>query len=217
VAVLRAALAALATALLLLLLTPSTTPYSPHNPGPDGLSKFATICTLAEQADVIVLAPGASLPQYNVSASRNPIVDPFVNDGDPRAPIANARGRPVAAPNATPLAGPGTLVVYTSPGSFAGAARGPFPLALAVRTGNKTVYVYHAALFSNRAIDKNLQLAEEVCRQPVKVVVADPDPVHILHEHLGDAWPWAAPAVLIAVSLYLIMIERATWPPRRAK
>jgi|GEM_PF-1693700 hypothetical protein len=215
-AMLRPALAALATALLLLMLTPSTTPYSPHNPGPDGLSKFAAMCTLADQADVFVLAPGAGLPQYNVSASRTPIVDPFINDGDPRAPIANARGRPAAAPNATPLTGTGTPIVYTSPGSFAGTTRGPFPLALAVKTGNKTVYIYHAALFSNRAIDKNLQLAKEVCRQPVKVVVADPDPAHLLHEHLDNARPWAAPAVLTAISLYLA-VKKTAWPPRRAK
>jgi hypothetical protein len=213
---LRPALAALATALLLLMLMPSTTPYSPHNPGPDGLSKLAAMCTLADQADVIVLAPGAGLPQHNVSASRTPIVDPFINDGDPRAPIANARGRPAVAPNATPLTGPGTPIVYTSPGSFADTTRGPFPLALAVKTGNKTVYIYHAALFSNRAIDKNLQLAKEVCRQPVKVVVADPDPAHLLREHLDDAQPWAAPAVLTAISLYLA-VKKTAWLSRRAK
>jgi len=214
---LRSALAAVLTALLLLYLTPSTTPYSPHNPGPDGLSKFAALCQLADKADVILLAPGAQLPQYNISASRAPVADPFINAGNPRTPIANARGRPVVAPNATPLTGPGTPLVYTSPGSFiTNATRGPFPLALAVSTGNKTVYIYHAALFSNQAIDRNAALLREVCAKPVKVVVANPDPAHLLHEHADDVKPWAAPALLTAIALY-IMLRKTTWPPRREK
>jgi len=214
---LRTTLAAALTALLLLYLTPSTTPYSPHNPGPDGLSKLAAHCQLADQADVIILAPGAELPQYNVSALRAPIADPFINDGNPRNPVVNARGKPAVAPNATPLTGPGTPLVYTSPGSFiTNDTRGPFPLALAVATDNKTIYIYHAALFSNQAIDKNAALLKEVCARPVKIVVADPDPAHLLHEHLDEAQPWAAPAILTATSLYLLL-KKTTWQSRREK
>ena len=210
-------IAALLLAVAVLYLTPSTTPYSPYNPGPDGLSKLAQICRTSANADVVILAPGAHLPNLNISASTAVIVDPLANFGTPYIPAAvDVNGTALAAPNATPLIGNGKVLISTGPTSFAGTARGPYPLALAVKTGNKTIYIYHAALFSNRAIDKNLQLAKDVCRQPVKIVVADPDPAHLLREHLDDARPWAAPAALTAISLYLATKKRA-WPPRRAK
>jgi hypothetical protein len=215
---LRAALAAALLVLAALYLAPSTTPYSPYNPGPDGLSELAKMCKMSDGADVIILAPGVSLPDLNITAATTRIADPVANFGSPYTPaarVASGAGA-LAAPNATPLAGRGVAIVYTSPASFAGPAPGPHPLALAVSAGNRTVYVYHASLFTNLALRWNLDYARQVCAMPVRVVVTGGDPAHVLRERLDRARPWIAPASLAAASLYLTL-KRAAWRSRRGR
>ncbi|MFP3267819.1 MAG: hypothetical protein RXQ56_10240 [Thermoproteus sp.] len=204
-----AIIAALLLAVAVLYLTPSTTPYSPYNPGPNGLSELAQICRTSANADVVILAPGASLPNLNVSASTAEIVDPLINFGSPYIPAAaDVNGTALAAPNATPLIGNGEVLIATSPTSFAGTARGPYPLALAVREGNRTVYIYHASLFTNLAMRWNSAYAERICARPVEIVVAGGDPSHWVHEYLYAARPWIAPAALAAMFLYLALKAR---------
>ncbi|MGC9130881.1 MAG: hypothetical protein ACP5H5_04775 [Pyrobaculum sp.] len=210
----RAAIATAALVLLLLYLTPSTTPFSPYNTGPDGLSKAVEMCRVEENADVFIVAPGASVPGLNVTAGTSKIVDPLINAGDPYIPLARAGRYAVIAPNATPLRGPGRVVVSTSPTSFADTSRGPYALGLAVAVGNRTIYIYHASLFTNRAVDRNLKFIQGVCRRPVKVVVAGGDLSHTFHEAAWAIGEWLAPMLITAISLYLFKTWR-TWPRRR--
>lgn len=193
------------TPLLLVLLlhfTPSSTPFSPHNTGPLGLSETAKVCKFADNASVVILGPGASA--HGVKAAETPIVDPFANAGDPYVVIANAGGRAVFAANATPLVGPGKALVVTGPASYANATLGPFALGLA--TGNVTVY--HASLFANKVFEKNRQFIEQVCREPVRLVLAGGDAAHYYHQLEEAAAPWAAALALATISLYLAVRGR---------
>ncbi len=209
----RQALTAAALAIALLWLTPSTTPYSPHNPGPDGLSQLAQMCRQADDADVIILAPSATY--LNVTAATTKIVDPYVNFGNPHIPAAvDIRGAALAAPNATPLIGRGRTLIRTSPTSFSDTSHGPHALALALEEENKTIY--HASLFTNYALRWNLNYATQICARPIKIVVAGGDLAHIFHQNINYVKPWAAPALLTAIALY-IMLRKTTWPPRREK
>jgi len=209
----RTALTAVALAIALLWLTPSTTPYSPHNPGPDGLTQLAQMCRQADDADIIILAPGAAY--LNVTAATTKIVDPYINFGDPHIPAAaDTRGAALAAPNATPLIGRGKPLIRTSPTSFSDTSHGPYALALALEEENKTIY--HASLFTNYALRWNHNYAKQICARPIKIVVPDGDLAHIFHQHLDEAQHWAAPAILTATSLYLVL-KKTTWPTRREK
>lgn len=188
--------------LLLLHLTPSTTPFSPYNTGPLGLSEAAKICQFADDANIVILGPGASA--RGVKAAPTPIVDPFANAGDPYVIIANAEGRAVLAANATPLTGPGKAVVTTGPASYANKTLGPF--ALGIAAGNVTAY--HASLFANKVFEKNRQFIEQICREPVRLVLENGDAAHYYHQLEEAAAPWAATAALATLSLYLLVRGR---------
>lgn len=209
----RAVVIIIVVVIVLLYITPSTTPFSPYNSGPDGLSKFAELCRFSDDASVILLAPGASF--LNISASTSRIIDVFVNFGDFRIPVAYARGRELAAPNATPLIGPGSVVVYTSPASFADTRRGPFALGLVVTYGNKTYKIYHAALFTNLALRWNSQFASELCREPVRLVINGGDLSHMFHLFLEEYFTWLGPLALAGIGLYLLF-NKGAWPHQRA-
>ncbi len=211
----RAALATAAVIIAALYLTPSATPYSPYNTGPDGLSKTAEICQIRDEADTIIIAPGASIPTLNISASTAQIVDLLINGGDPYQPIAKANGYPVVAANATPLTGPGRSIAYTSPISFVNNTQGPFTLGLAVEKGGKTLYIYHASLFTNRVFEKNKNFIRDVCLRPVKIVIPRGDPSHHFHELAAHVEKkWLVPLLLAAIGLYLVH-RRQTWQLRR--
>ncbi|MEM3836173.1 hypothetical protein [Pyrobaculum sp.] len=206
-----AAVAVIILAVAILHFTPSATPYSPHNPGPSGLSKLAQTCAVSEQADVIIITPGAEVPELNITAGIAPIVDPYANAGDPHIIIANARGTPVYAINATPLMGSGQPLIWTSPASNSNGSWGPFTLALAVRKGDKIIYIYHAALFANAVFEKNSRLVEEICKRPISIVSTQGDLAHYYHQLERQAAAWAAPIALATISLYSLA-ERRKWP-----
>lgn len=212
----RAVIATAILAVLILHFTPSTTPYSPYNTGPDGLSKLAQLCGLAEGANVVIIAPGAALPDFNITADETPIVDPYVYAADPHIIIVNYNGTPVLAANATPLRGPGRPILWTSPASITNGSRGPFVLGLAVTAGNTSVRVFHASLFINSVIDKNKRLVEDICRSPVRIVTKGGDLVHYYRQLEATITPWVAPLALILFALFLYTRSKTNrWPSDR--